>query len=316
MIDFINVSKKYDNGTQALSNVNIHIDQGEFVFVVGASGAGKSTFLKILMREEVPSSGTVIVNGKTLNDLKKREIPYFRRDLGIVFQDFRLIPNMTVYENIAFAMRVIGARESEIRKKVPFVITRVGLSNKARCFPSELSGGEQQRVALARALVNEAKVIIADEPTGNIDPTMAFEIIDLLKDINDKGTTVIIVTHEHDLVRQFDKRVITLDSGSVVADGDLSTSPLVRKYEKKYNANDKGVLRRMRRKNSASYYPDEDSVEDLSKFMETMTEEQAAGHTNEIDVDEIYNNLENNRYSVYLDNNESSSPENKDGGEG
>lgn len=305
MIDFINVSKRYDNGTQALKDVNIHIEDGEFVFVVGASGAGKSTFLKILMREEVPSTGTVIVNGHTLTELKKREIPYFRRDLGIVFQDFRLIPNMTVYENIAFAMRVIGARESEIRKKVPFVITRVGLSNKARCFPNELSGGEQQRVALARALVNEAKVIIADEPTGNIDPTMAFEIIDLLKDINDKGTTVIIVTHEHDLVRQFDKRVITLDGGNVVADGDLSSSPLVRKYEKKYNTGDKSRLRRMRKKAAEAYYPDEDSVEDLSKFMETMSEEKESGHTNEIDVDEIYKNLESNKYSVYLNDNDS-----------
>ena len=307
MIDFINVSKRYDNGTQALKNVNIHIEQGEFVFVVGSSGAGKSTFLKILMREEVPSSGSVIVNGKTINELKKREIPYFRRDLGIVFQDFRLIPNMTVYENIAFAMRVIGARESEIRKKVPFVITRVGLSNKARCFPSELSGGEQQRVALARALVNEAKVIIADEPTGNIDPTMAFEIVDLLKDINEKGTTVIMVTHEHDLVRQFEKRVITLDGGNVISDGDLEASPLVKKYEKTYNgADDKRLLRRMRKKSAQAYYPDEDSVEDLSRFMETMTEEQSSGHTNEIDVDEIYNNLENNKYSVYLDDGNSS----------
>lgn len=305
MIDFINVSKRYDNGTQALKDVNIHIEDGEFVFVVGASGAGKSTFLKILMREEVPTTGTVIVNGHTLTELKKREIPYFRRDLGIVFQDFRLIPNMTVYENIAFAMRVIGARESEIRKKVPFVITRVGLSNKARCFPNELSGGEQQRVALARALVNEAKVIIADEPTGNIDPTMAFEIIDLLKDINDKGTTVIIVTHEHDLVRQFDKRVITLDGGNVVADGDLSTSPLVQKYEKKYNQGEKTRLRRMRKKAAEAYYPDEDSVEDLSKFMVTMSEEKESGHTNEIDVDEIYKNLESNKYSVYLNDNDS-----------
>lgn len=304
MIDFINVSKRYDNGTQALKDVNIHIEDGEFVFVVGASGAGKSTFLKILMREEVPTTGTVIVNGHTLTELKKREIPYFRRDLGIVFQDFRLIPNMTVYENIAFAMRVIGARESEIRKKVPFVITRVGLSNKARCFPNELSGGEQQRVALARALVNEAKVIIADEPTGNIDPTMAFEIIDLLKDINEKGTTVIIVTHEHDLVRQFDKRVITLDAGNVVADGDLSSSPLVRKYEKKYNHGDKSILRRMRKKAAEAYYPDEDSVEDLSKFMVTMSEERETGHTNEIDVDEIYKNLESDKYSVYLNDND------------
>ncbi len=314
MIDFINVSKRYDNGTQALKDVNIHIEQGEFVFVVGSSGAGKSTFLKILMREEVPSSGTVIVNGKTLNDLKKKQIPYFRRDLGIVFQDFRLIPNMTVYENIAFAMRVIGAKESEIRRKVPFVITRVGLSKKARCYPAELSGGEQQRVALARALVNEAKVIVADEPTGNIDPTMAFEIVDLLKDINEKGTTVIMVTHEHDLVRQFDKRVITLDSGNVVSDGDLTESPLVENYSKKYV--DKNEMRRRSKRNkhggSVEYYPDSGGVDNLSKLMETFDKEVEEGHTNEIDVDEIYNNLQSDRYSVYL--NEESSEDDENGG--
>ncbi len=308
MIDFINVSKRYDNGTQALKNVNIHIEQGEFVFVVGESGAGKSTFLKILMREEVSSSGTVIVNGQTLGDLKKREIPYFRRGLGIVFQDFRLIQNMTVYENIAFAMRVIGARESEIRRKVPYVITRVGLSNKARCLPNELSGGEQQRVALARALVNEAKIIIADEPTGNIDPNMASEIMALLKDINEKGTTVIVVTHDHNMVRELDKRVITLDHGNVVDDGDLESSPIVSKGKKRSAQSlFQGVRRKPKKKASALYYPDEDSVEDLSKFMEVYSEEEQTGHTNEIDVDEIYKNLENNKYSVYLDEDSSDS---------
>ena len=221
MIDFKNVSKVYDNGTKALNNVNIHIDKGEFVFVVGASGAGKSTFLKLMMREEVPSSGTITIKDYNLGEMKKRKIPYFRRNLGIVFQDFRLIPNMTVYDNVAFAMRVVGAREKDIRKRVPYVINIVGLSQIARNYPNELSGGEQQRVALARALVNNADIIIADEPTGNVDPQMSLEIVELLKRLNETGTTVIMVTHAHNLVRMFDNRVIVLDSGSVVADGAI-----------------------------------------------------------------------------------------------
>lgn len=221
MIDFKNVSKVYDNGTKALNNVNIHIDKGEFVFVVGASGAGKSTFLKLMMREEVPSSGTITIKDYNLGEMKKRKIPYFRRNLGIVFQDFRLIPNMTVYDNVAFAMRVVGAREKDIRKRVPYVINIVGLSQKARNYPNELSGGEQQRVALARALVNNADIIIADEPTGNVDPQMSLEIVELLKRLNETGTTVIMVTHAHNLVRMFDNRVIVLDSGAVVADGAI-----------------------------------------------------------------------------------------------
>lgn len=221
MIDFKNVSKVYDNGTKALNNVNIHIDKGEFVFVVGASGAGKSTFLKLMMREEVPSTGTITIKNYNLGEMKKRKIPYFRRNLGIVFQDFRLIPNMTVYDNVAFAMRVVGAREKDIRKRVPYVINIVGLSHKARNYPNELSGGEQQRVALARALVNNADIIIADEPTGNVDPQMSLEIVELLKRLNETGTTVIMVTHAHDLVRMFDNRVIVLDGGAVVADGAI-----------------------------------------------------------------------------------------------
>ena len=221
MIDFKNVSKVYDNGTKALNNVNIHIDKGEFVFVGGASGAGKSTFLKLMMREEVPSSGTITIKDYNLGEMKKRKIPYFRRNLGIVFQDFRLIPNMTVYDNVAFAMRVVGAREKDIRKRVPYVINIVGLSQKARNYPNELSGGEQQRVALARALVNNADIIIADEPTGNVDPQMSLEIVELLKRLNETGTTVIMVTHAHNLVRMFDNRVIVLDGGSVVADGAI-----------------------------------------------------------------------------------------------
>ncbi len=219
MIEFNNVSKQYDNGTEALSDINIKIEKGEFVFVVGSSGAGKSTFLKLMMREEVPSSGTIVVDGAVLNKMKKREIPKFRRKLGIVFQDFRLIPNMTVFDNVAFAMRVIGTKEKKIRRRVPFVLSLMGLSEKARNYPQELSGGEQQRVALARALANNAEIIIADEPTGNVDPQMSYEIVDLLMRLNEAGTTVIMVTHEHSLVRCFDKRVIILDKGSVVADG-------------------------------------------------------------------------------------------------
>lgn len=219
MIQFNNVSKKYDNGTHALKDINLTIDKGEFVFVVGSSGAGKSTFLKLMMREEVPSSGTITVDDIDLTKIKKREIPKFRRRLGIVFQDFRLIPNMTVFDNVAFAMRVIGTKEKKIRRRVPYVLSLMGLNEKARNLPQELSGGEQQRVALARALANNAEIIIADEPTGNVDPQMSYEIVDLLMRLNEAGTTVIMVTHEHSLVRCFDKRVIILDKGAVVSDG-------------------------------------------------------------------------------------------------
>ncbi len=218
MIEFNNVSKTYDNGTAALKNVSLKINDGEFVFVVGASGAGKSTFLKIIMREQVPNSGTVVINDYNLNTIKKRDIPKFRRTMGIVFQDFRLIPNMTVYDNVAFAMRVIGAKEKEISKRVPYVLSLVGLTSKARQYPNQLSGGEQQRVALSRALVNNAGILIADEPTGNIDPEMSYEIVDLLNHINANGTTVVMVTHEHELVRRFNHRVITIDSGEIVSD--------------------------------------------------------------------------------------------------
>ena len=218
MIEFKNVSKTYDNGTVALRDVSITINDGEFVFIVGSSGAGKSTFLKIIMREQVPNSGTVVINNYNLNKLKKRDIPKFRRTMGIVFQDFRLIPTMTVFDNVAFAMRVIGAKEKEIRKRVPYVLSLVGLTSKARQLPTQLSGGEQQRVALARALVNNAGIIIADEPTGNIDPEMSYEIVDLLNHINNNGTTVVMVTHEHDLVRRFNHRVITINQGQVISD--------------------------------------------------------------------------------------------------
>lgn len=218
MIEFKNVYKKYDSGTEALKNINLRIERGEFVFIVGASGSGKSTFLKTIMREEVPTSGTIMINNYDLTRMTDKEIPYFRRTMGIVFQDFRLIPTMTVYDNVAFAMRVIGANEKEIKKRVPYVLSLVGLQSKARSMPNEISGGEQQRVALARALVNNANTIIADEPTGNIDPEMSYEIVDLLNHINENGTTVIMVTHEHELVKKFNHRVVVIDHGSIISD--------------------------------------------------------------------------------------------------
>lgn len=219
MIEFRDVTKVYDsNGTKALSNVNIKIEDGEFVFVVGSSGAGKSTFLKLIMHEEKPTEGAVIVGDYSSETIKKKQVPYYRRTMGIVFQDFRLIPKMSVYDNVAFAMRVIGAKEKEIRKRVPYILQLVGLSHKARSMPNELSGGEQQRVSLARALVNNPKLIIADEPTGNVDPEMSHEIVDMLTKINNGGTTVVMVTHEHDLVRTFQRRVIVIKNGEVVSD--------------------------------------------------------------------------------------------------
>lgn len=231
MIEFKNVSKTYDNGTEALKNVNLKIEDGEFVFVVGSSGAGKSTFLKLIMREQVANSGTVLINGFNLNTMSKKKIPMLRRTMGIVFQDFRLIPTMTVFDNVAFAMRVIGTKEKEIRKRVPYILSLVGLTSKARQLPTQLSGGEQQRVALARALVNNARLLIADEPTGNIDPEMSYEIVDLLNHINANGTTVVMVTHEHNLVRYFHHRVITIESGEVISDTE-DTDKLPQDYAK------------------------------------------------------------------------------------
>lgn len=218
IIEFKNVSKTYDSGTHALNNASLEIEKGEFVFIVGASGAGKSTFLKLIMHEEVPSRGTIIVNGINVSKIRRGKVPYLRRNMGIVFQDFRLIDKMTVYDNVAFAMRAIGSRSSAVKKRVPYILDLVGLKNKANRRPSELSGGEQQRVSLARALVNNPAIIIADEPTGNIDPEMSFEIIELLSEINAQGTTIIVVTHEHDLVRHFNKRVIEIEKGRVVSD--------------------------------------------------------------------------------------------------
>ncbi len=218
MVELKNVSVTYSSGVDALNNVSLKINDGDFAFVVGSSGAGKSTMIKLLLKEIDATSGTVTVNGYNLNKLRKNKIPEFRRTLGFVFQDFRLIPSMTVYENIAFVLRVIDATPKFIRKRVPYVIGLVGLQDKVDSYPDELSGGEMQRVAIARALVNDPQLIIADEPTGNIDPELSYEIVELLKGINDQGTTILMVTHEHDLVRHFGGRIININDGEIVFD--------------------------------------------------------------------------------------------------
>ncbi len=219
MIELRNVKKTYDNGAQALRGVDLHIDDGEFVFLVGPSGSGKSTIIKILTAELQPTAGMAFVNGFKLEEIRRSSIPYMRRTLGVIFQDFRLIEKKTVYENVAFAMRVIGASGAEIRKRVPYVLELVGLENKGRRLPNELSGGEQQRVAIARALVNNPSMIIADEPTGNLDPSRSLEIMMLLEQINALGTTLLVVTHERDLVNRFTKRVVAIDEGKIISDG-------------------------------------------------------------------------------------------------
>ncbi len=218
MILFDDVYKNYPNGTNALNGVSFEIADGEFVFIIGPSGAGKSTIIKLLLREERHSSGKIIVNDFNVNKMKDRKIPMLRRSMGVVFQDFRLIETMTVYENVAFAMRVIGCSNKTIRRRVPYVLGIVGLGHKSKNYPKELSGGEQQRVALARALVNNPKTIIADEPTGNVDPALAREIMELLIEINKMGTTVIVITHDQKLVNEFNKRVIALRSGQIISD--------------------------------------------------------------------------------------------------
>ena len=220
------MTKKYPNGTVALNDVSLRIADGEFVFIVGPSGAGKSTLIKLMLREERASSGVIKVNGKNLGKMPRYKIPKFRRSIGVVFQDFRLIPNMTAYDNVAFALRVTNVSNKEIKRKVPYMLSLVGLANKAKCKPDELSGGEQQRVALARALVNSPSLIIADEPTGNIDPELSFEIVDLLNEINKLGVTIVMVTHEHDLVQQFNRRVITIEKGEVIRDVEGTEAPI------------------------------------------------------------------------------------------
>lgn len=284
MIELKNVSKTYENGTKALKDVTLSIKQGEFVFVVGASGAGKSTFLKLILREEVPTSGGIVVNGYDLVSIPKKEIPYFRRTMGVVFQDFRLIQTMTVFDNVAFAMRVIGANEREIRKRVPYVLSLVGLASKARNLPAELSGGEQQRVALARALVNNAAMIIADEPTGNVDPEMSYEIVGLLNHINASGTTVVMVTHEHDLVRQFNHRTVVIENGSVTYDGaggdnfDFSSESAQHLHEMNRKAEEK-----LRHTGMSGYY-DIAGADETSKFINSYLSEK--GYVSSQDSDD------------------------------
>lgn len=218
MIDFKNVKKYYPNGTVALDGVDLHIDDGEFVFIVGHSGAGKTTMTKLLLREEHISEGSLVVNGFDLAKIPGSKVPFYRRELGVVFQDFRLFPQKTIYENVAFAMRVVGTPGRIIKRRVPAILNTVNLGDKTKSFPRELSGGEQQRVALARALANNPKMIIADEPTGNLDPRMSIEIMNLLMKINKLGKTVIVVTHEKSLVDFYKQRVVMLKDGKVMED--------------------------------------------------------------------------------------------------
>ena len=219
MIEFNDVVKNYSPETQALRGITMQIEDGEFAFLVGPSGSGKSTIIKLICGELKPTSGTVHVNGYSLERIRKREIPYLRRTVGVVFQDFRLITNKTVYENLAFAMRAVGSGKKEIQERIPYILELVGMEDKANRHPNELSGGEKQRLAIARALVNNPSTIIADEPTGNLDPALALEIMVLLQEINNLGTTVLVVTHAQELVDRFEKRVIAIDEGVVVHDG-------------------------------------------------------------------------------------------------
>ena len=218
MIEFKNVSKKYSTGVEAVHNANFKINKGDFTFLVGTSGSGKSTLIKLILKEEKPSEGTIIINGKDTTFLKQSRVPYLRRSMGVVFQDFRLLPDKTVYENVAFAMYIVKASPRHIRRQVPMVLSLVGLSEKAKMYPNELSGGEQQRVALARALVNNPSMIIADEPTGNLDPETAWDIMTLLNEINMRGTTVVMATHAKDIVDKMKKRVIEIEKGIIIRD--------------------------------------------------------------------------------------------------
>ena len=219
MIRLIDIQKTYDNGTRALKGVSMRIDDGEFVFLVGPSGSGKSTIIKLITGEIAPSEGRLMVNGYNMNTIRPKQVPGMRRTLGVIFQDFRLIEKKTVEENLTFVMRVVGASPREIKKRIPYVLQLVGLDHKGDRLPSELSGGEQQRVAIARALVNNPSVIIADEPTGNLDPQRSREIMMLLEKINELGTTMLVVTHEKELVNRFAKRVVAIESGRVISDG-------------------------------------------------------------------------------------------------
>lgn len=218
MIRFLDIQKSYDNGTKALKGITLRIDDGEFAFLVGPSGSGKSTIIKLITGEEQTTGGRIMVNGYNLNSIRPSQIPYMRRTLGVIFQDFRLIEKKTVKENLEFAMRAVGASPREIRKRIPYVLDLVDLMRKGDRYPSQLSGGEQQRVAIARALINNPQMIIADEPTGNLDPQRSLEIMTLLEKINELGTTMLVVTHEKELVNRFSKRVIAIENGRIISD--------------------------------------------------------------------------------------------------
>jgi cell division transport system ATP-binding protein len=218
LIKFTEVSKEYKNGVNALSNINIHIGKGEFVYLVGSSGAGKSTLIKLLLKEEEPTSGRIFLKGNEITKVNNRKVPYIRRDIGVVFQDFRLLPNKTVYENVAFAMEILGTNPKDIRRRVPMILSMVDLSRKASSYPEQLSGGEQQRVSIARAIVNNPPVLIADEPTGNLDPETALEIMRALMDINARGTTILMATHAREIVNSMRKRVLALENGILIRD--------------------------------------------------------------------------------------------------
>lgn len=219
MIEIINLNKTYETGNRALQNINITIDDGEFVFIMGRSGSGKSTLMKLLLKETEMTSGKIVVNDMDIGYMPRRYVPKYRRRLGVVFQDFRLLKDRTVYENVAFAQRVIGVSPKKIRESVPAMLKMVGLSSKYKAFPNQLSGGEQQRVAIARALINDPEVLLADEPTGNLDAHNSMEIMNLLEEINDRGTTVVVVTHSQEIVDRMRKRVILMDRGTVISDG-------------------------------------------------------------------------------------------------
>ena len=221
MIDLDCVTKSYTKGQPAVNEITMHVDKGEFVFIVGDSGSGKSTLIRMLLKELEPTSGTITVNGSVLNTMKHRQVPKYRRGIGVVFQDFRLLEDRNVYENVAFAQRAVGTPVRQIRKRVPEVLRQVGLAEKYKSLPSQLSGGEQQRVAIARAVVNKPAILLADEPTGNLDPTNSYEVIKLLDEINARGTTVLVVTHNRELVNQFKKRVVTMNRGLVAHDAEV-----------------------------------------------------------------------------------------------
>lgn len=218
MISFVNVNKDYKNGVSALSDINLDIKKGDFIFIVGSSGAGKSTLVKLLLKEEEPTEGNIYMNNVNITKVSKRNIPKIRRKVGVVFQDFRLLSNKTVYENVAFAMEILGENPKEIRRKVPQILGMVNLSSKASSFPDQLSGGEQQRVSIARAIVNNPPILLADEPTGNLDPDTAWEVMNVLKDINNRGTTIIMATHAREIVNEMKKRVVQLHEGFIIRD--------------------------------------------------------------------------------------------------